>query len=83
MRSIPASGRTRSSGSPFFVHLLDEVEEHDHMADDDADETSYAEKGHKAEGRVHDCQGNQRTDGAIGGCGKDKERLDGIVELNE
>jgi hypothetical protein len=31
------------------VHLLDEVEEHDHVADNDTDQTRYAEKGHEAE----------------------------------
>jgi len=41
------SGIRKSSlqGFPLFVHLLDEVEEHDHMADDDAD-------------GIHTCKGN-------------------------
>src|SRR5260370_35568596 len=53
------------------------------MADNDTDQTRYAEKGHEAERRVHDCQRNQSSDRAIGGSSKDKKWLDGIVELDE
>jgi len=42
IRSMPASGRARSSGSPFFVHLLNEVEEHDDMAYDHSNEAGYS-----------------------------------------
>src|SRR5258708_32664990 len=68
---------------PFFVHLFNKVEEHDHMANNDTDQTYYAEKGHEAERCVHDFQRNQRTDGTIRRCGKDEKWLDGIVELDE
>jgi hypothetical protein len=32
---------------------------------------------------VHDCQRNQSTDRTVGSGGKDKERFDRIVELDE
>jgi len=32
---------------------------------------------------VHDRQGDQSSDGTVGGRGKDKERLDGVVELDK
>src|SRR5579864_2881234 len=39
-----------------FVHLLNEVEEHDDMAYDDSDEAGHSKKCHEAKGRTHDCQ---------------------------
>jgi len=39
IRSIPASGRARPAARP-FVHLLNEIEQHDHMAHDDANQTA-------------------------------------------
>ena len=68
---------------PLLVHLLDEVEEHDHVADDDADQAGDAEEGHEAEGCVHDRQRNKRADDTVGSRGKDEEWLDGVVELDE
>src|ERR1700691_5765265 len=53
------------------------------MADNDTDQTRHAEKGHEAEGGVHDGQRNQRSDRPVGGCGKDEKWLDGVVELDE
>jgi hypothetical protein len=41
------------------------------------------EESHEAKWRMHDCQCDQRTDGAIWRCSKDKEWLDGIAELEE
>src|ERR1700677_5061404 len=53
------------------------------MADNDTDQARHAEKGHEAEGRVHDGQRNQRSDRPVGGCGKNEKWFDGIVELDE
>src|ERR1700689_59462 len=53
------------------------------MADNDTDQTPHAEKGHEAEGGVHDGQRNQRSDRPVGGCGKNEKWFDGIVELDE
>jgi hypothetical protein len=55
------------------VHLFDEVEEHDHMANDGADQAGDSEEGHKAEGRVHDGQRNQRPDGTVRGGSGDED----------
>src|SRR5580692_7335758 len=66
-----------------FVHFLDEVEEHDHMADDDTDQACYAQESHEAKWRVHDGQCNQSSDCAVGGRSKDKQWLDRVVELDE
>jgi len=53
------------------------------MANDDTDQTGYTEEGHEAEWCVHDGQSNQCSDRTIGRGGEDKNRLDGIVELDK
>ena len=80
---MPASQMACSKGSPCFVHLLDEIEEHDDVADDHADQAGDSEEGHEAEGRAHDGEREQRADHAIGGRGEDQQRLDGVVELQQ
>src|SRR6266404_101527 len=76
-------GKSTLQRLPLFVHLLDEVEQHDHMADDDADQTGNPQECHEPEGRTHDRQSDQRSDGSVR-CGrKDEQGLDGILELHE
>src|SRR5258708_28685641 len=48
-----------------FVHFLDEVEEHDDMADDYPDETGNPEECHEPEGRAHDRQSDQRSNRSV------------------
>jgi hypothetical protein len=50
---------------PFFVHFLDEIEEHDHVADDDANQTGDAQEGHKAKWSSHSIKGDQRANHAL------------------
>src|SRR5260370_35228798 len=37
------------------MHLFDEVEQHDDMADDDSDEAGNSKECNESEGRAHDC----------------------------
>src|SRR5258708_3100675 len=66
-----------------LVHLLDEIEQYDDMADNDADQTRHAEKGHEPKRSVHHGQRNQGSDRTIRRCREHKKRFDGIVELDE
>ena len=65
------------------MHLLDEVEQHDHMADDDPNQTGNTQEGHKPERRAHDVERCQCPHGAIGDGGKHQPRLDGTPELKD
>ena len=65
------------------VLLLDEVEEHDDVADDDADQADDAEEGHEAERRAHDVEAEQRPDHAERDRREDDQRLDGVAELED
>ena len=65
----------------FFVHLLDEVKQHDDVADDDADEAGDPEEGHKPERRSHQVKGNECADDAIRSGSEDQEWFDGVTEL--
>jgi hypothetical protein len=53
------------------------------MVNDDADQAGDSEEDHKAEGRVHDGQRNQRPDGTVRGGSGDEDWLHCIVELDE
>src|SRR5258708_40227437 len=64
---------------PLFVHLLDEVEQHDNMAYDHSDEAGHPEECHETKGRAHDRQGDQCSDRSIRCGGEDQQRLDGII----
>jgi len=66
-----------------FVHLLNEIEQHDDMAYDDSNETGYSKKCHEAKGSAHDCQSDQCSDCSIGSGREDQQRLDGIIKLNQ
>jgi len=52
---MPASEEHAPAVRP-FVHLLNEIEQHDDMAYDDADQAGYSKECHEAKGRAHDCQ---------------------------
>src|ERR1700675_4658855 len=65
------------------VHFLDEVEQHDDVADNHAYQAGDAEKSHEPEGRMHDCEGDQRADHAIRSSSEYQKRFDGVIELNE
>src|ERR1700693_3860284 len=63
------------------VHFLDEVEQHDDVADNHAYQAGDAEKSHEPERRMHDRKGDQRTDHAIRSSSEYQKRFDGIIEL--
>src|SRR5260370_21544594 len=63
------------------MHFLDEVEEHDDMTHDDANQASNAQKCHETERRSGDEQGKQSAHDSVGHSPKDKERLDCVIEL--
>src|SRR6266446_3884465 len=76
-------GKSTFEWFALFVHLLDEIEEHDHVADDDPNEAGNPKECHEPEWRAHDRQCDQRTDRSVR-CGrKHKQRLDGILELHK
>src|SRR5689334_16679787 len=60
--SAPAEPEKSSIGKStlerftLFVHLLNEVEQHDDMAYDDSNQAGYSKKCHEAKGCAHDCQ---------------------------
>src|SRR6266404_2936190 len=66
-----------------FVHLLDEIEQHDDVTDDDPDEACYSKKCHEPERRTHDRQSNQRSHRSVRRGRKHKQGLDGILELHQ
>ena len=80
---MPASRSASSRSRAVLVRLLDEVEQHDDVADDDADEADDPEEGHEAEGLVHDRQHRQRAAHAVGHGREHDERLDRVVELED
>ena len=61
-----------------LMHFLNEIEQHDHMADDDSDKAGYAKKRHESKRRMHDVQGDQSSHDAIRRCGKDQEWFDSV-----
>ena len=65
------------------VHFLDEVEQHDDVADNHADQAGDAEKSHEPKRRVHDREGDQGADHAIRSSSEYQKRFDGVIELNE
>ncbi len=66
-----------------MVRLLDEVEEHDDVADDDAHQADDSQERHEAERGVHHPETEDRSYHAVGGGGQDQQGLDRIVELEE
>src|SRR3974390_367417 len=85
-RTIPASRRACSSGSPFFLvffmHLLNEIEKHDDVADDNANQVGGAEKSHEAEGRAHHVEGDESANDAVRSGSENEKRLDGVTKLD-
>src|ERR1700731_4715297 len=65
------------------VHFLDEVEQHDDVADNHTYQAGDAEKSHEPERRMHDREGDQRTDNAIRSGSEYQKRFDRVIELNE
>src|SRR5713101_1398726 len=49
-------GKSTLQRFALFVHVLNEIEQHDDVADDDANKAGYSKKSHEAKGRAHDCQ---------------------------
>src|SRR5258707_12723939 len=89
--TVIITGRMRNAGIgkstlewfAFLVHLLDEIEEHDHVADNNANEAGNPKECHEPEWRAHDRKRDQRPDCSVW-CGrKHKQGLDGILELHE
>ena len=52
--------------------LFDEVEEHDDVANDDADQRDHAEESHEPERRAHQPQGGNRARHAVRDSGEDQ-----------
>ena len=71
-----------AQGLPLGVVLLDEIEEHDHVAHDHADQARDPEEAHEPEGLAHDPEPRQRPHDAVGHGGEDEDRLDQVVELD-
>src|SRR5215472_3256847 len=65
------------------MHLLDKVEQYDHVANDHADQAGDAQKSHKSKGRMHNRERDERADHTIGSSGEYQKRFDGVVELHE
>src|SRR5258708_15955872 len=63
------------------MYLLDEMEEHDDMTHDDANQAGNAQKCHEAERRSGDKKSKQCAHDSVGHSRKDQERLDGVIEL--
>src|SRR5260370_6160992 len=63
------------------MHFLDEIEEHDDMTDDDANQAGNAQKCHETERRSSDKQSKNSAHDSVRHSRKDKERLDGVIEL--
>src|SRR5258707_8958550 len=82
IRSIPASGRARSRGSPFSCSSS--MKSKSTMTWLTITPMRLATKEcHEAEGRTHDRQSDQRSHRSVR-CGrKDKQGLYGILELHE
>ena len=66
-----------------FVFFFDEVEEHDDVAHDHADQTGDAEKGHESEGSAHDPQCCHGADHSVRRSCKHQQRLHRAVELED
>ena len=82
-RSMPASRDRLLERFAFFMHFFDEIEQHDDMADDDADQARDAQERHEAERRSHDRQAEQRADNSIGSRGEYQQRLYRVAELQQ
>ena len=82
--SLDAGIRKRlREGLAFCVHFLDEVEQHDDVANNHAYQAGDTEKSHEPERRMHDREGDQRADHAIRSSSEYQKRFDGVIELNE
>src|SRR4030095_10115412 len=66
-----------------FVAFLDEVEQHDDMADDDANQARHTEEGHETEWRPHYVERRERPHDTVGDGGKHHRRLDRVLELED
>src|SRR6266566_894674 len=51
-------GKSTLQRLALFVHLLNEIEQHNDMAYDDSNQAGYSKKCHEAKRRAHDCQGD-------------------------
>ena len=67
---------------PVPAPLLDEVEQHDHVAHDHAHQARDAEEAHEPERRAHHPEPGHRAHEAVGNRAEDDERLDGVLELD-
>ena len=83
IRWIPASGSACSRRLPFRMHFLDEIEQHDDVANDHADQAGDAQKSHKSKGRMHNRESDERADHTVGSSGEYQKRFYGVIELNQ
>jgi hypothetical protein len=70
-------------GRAALAGLLDEVEQHDDVTDDDPDQARHAQERHEAEGNSHHPQCQQRSHHPEGDRGEHEQRLHGVPELRE
>ena len=74
-----------AEGLALFVFLFDEIEQHDDVADDDANQADDAEEGHESKGSVNITEeGSSRGTGdAVGDCGENQEGSHCTLELHD
>src|SRR5271166_2367009 len=61
--------------------FFDEVEKHDDVTDDHANQTRNSQEPHKSEGLTHDHQAGQGSCHSVWDCSEHEKRLDGTPEL--
>src|SRR5208337_4135139 len=61
--------------------FFNEVEEHDDVTDDYADQTRDSQESHKSEGLSHNHQSRKGSCHSVWNCGENQKRLDGASEL--
>ena len=63
------------------MHLLDEIEEHNHVAHDHSNQARNSQKRHEAKGRAHHVKRDQALRNSIWRGGQNQYRLDRMLEL--
>src|SRR5262249_32459031 len=70
-------------GFAFFMHFFDEIEQHDDVADNDADQTGDSQKRHESKWRSHQRKTQQSAHDTIwSGC-EHQKRLNSVAELQQ
>ena len=83
MDGLSASDATAAKWRAALVLLFDEIEQHDDMAHNDADEAGDAEDREKPHRHPHDPDAREGADRSEGDGREDNERLDRVLELED